>query len=127
MRSYGTHTFHMDAEYFKLDAQPIPADQVFEVARLIDVRGTKVFACWFKCTQPCKVSFDYIWEDTRTVLETTEYVDVVPGESFQRFQFGTYQAGKVNFPMPGLFLRLRIDNTGSPENTITFYGAGQLQ
>ena len=127
MKGYGTHTFHMEGEYFDLLDKAIPADQVYEVARLIDVRGTKVFGCWLKCSQACKVSFDYLWEDGRTVLETTEPIEVTPGEKFNRFQFGTYQAGRVNFPMPGIFLRLRIDNTGSPENHISFYGASQLQ
>jgi len=122
MQAYGTHAFH-----FGLQEQLVPADEVFEVKHPIDVRTTKVFACWIKCSEPCKISFDYLWEDQREVLEATEPVEITPGKNFERFQFGTYQAGRVNYPMPGLFLRLRIDNTGSPENKIRFYGASQLQ
>ena len=122
MQAYGTHAFHFD-----LQEQTVPAGEVLEVKRPIDVRTTKVFACWIKSTQNCKISFDYLWEDVMTVLETTDPVEITPGDQFTRFQFGTYQAGKVNYPMPGLFLRLRIDNTGSPENTVKFYGASQLQ
>ncbi len=122
MQAYGTHAFHFD-----LQEETVPAGQVLEVKRPIDVRTTKVFALWVKCTQACKINFDYLWEDAMEVLESTEPVQIFPHKKFDRFQFGTYQAGKVNYPMPGLFLRLRVDNTGSPENQIKFYGASQLQ
>jgi len=115
----------MEADHYDLDARAIGPNELLIPQKLIDVRATKVFACWIKTTTACKIRFEYLWEDARTVLEVTDWVSSKPGE-FVRCQFGTYSAGVVSFPMPGCFLRLNIQNCDEA-GEVTFYGVSQLQ
>lgn len=117
MDHYTPHCFHRGLESFSVKAADVGSP-----VEMIDVRSAKIFTCWVKTTFPAIISFGYYWEDKRTLLETSESVEAVPGE-FVRVQFGTYKG----FALPGMFLDLRVGNLSGDDGEVTFAAIAQLQ
>jgi len=113
---------HTPREYGLVDAKVRPGQEF--LGQAIDINGAKIHVCWIKTSAPATVVFQYLTKNRDVVLEETKALELVPGDSHQRFQFGTY---KVELPLPAMNLRMKFMNTGDQEAIITASGMSQLQ
>ncbi len=115
MDHYTPHCFHRGIESFK-----VAAGQDGSPTEPIDVRSAKIFCVWMRASFNGSVVFDYLWDDKRTLLETSSATALPSGE-WVKATFGTYRG----FALPAMFLRPRVSS--GEDGYVDFCAIAQLQ
>jgi len=113
---------HTPKEY-GMNNTKVPPGHV-HLGQAIDINGAKIHVCWIKTTAPATVVFQYLTKAKDVVLEETKPLELIPGPTHQRFQFGCY---KENLPLPAMNLRMKFEATTDQTAIISASGMSQLQ